>query len=85
MENLKLQAVAGDDLQYRDEFTAKFMNRVKQADFIEAYLKVKATGWFFIRLPDVFEQYFSQLFKYCVCPLRLGKAICGLILSGKLW
>eukprot|EP00957_Ditylum_brightwellii_P155596 11844291-Ditylum_brightwellii.AAC.1 len=64
---------------------AKFMKRVKQADFIGAYLQTKATGRIFIRLPDIYNQYFPIVSKYFGRPLRLNKAIYGLTLSGKFW
>eukprot|EP00957_Ditylum_brightwellii_P098317 7491363-Ditylum_brightwellii.AAC.1 len=65
--------------------TVKFLKRVKQADFIGAYLQAKAKGRFFIRLPDIYKQYFPTMSKYFGRPLMLRKAIYGLTLSGKLW
>eukprot|EP00957_Ditylum_brightwellii_P091075 6933843-Ditylum_brightwellii.AAC.1 len=65
--------------------TAKLDKRVKQADFIGAYLQAKATGRFFIRLPEIYKQYFPTISKYFGRPLRLRKTIYGLTLSGKLW
>eukprot|EP00957_Ditylum_brightwellii_P146918 11185278-Ditylum_brightwellii.AAC.1 len=59
------------------------MTRVKQADFIGAYLQAKATERFFIRLPDIYKQYFPTMSKYFERVLRLKKAIYGLTLSGK--
>eukprot|EP00957_Ditylum_brightwellii_P147452 11227961-Ditylum_brightwellii.AAC.1 len=64
---------------------AKLLKRVKQVDFIGAYLQAKATGRFFIRLPDIYKQYFPTMSKYFGRPLRLRKVIYGLTLSGKLW
>eukprot|EP00957_Ditylum_brightwellii_P034195 2591470-Ditylum_brightwellii.AAC.1 len=54
-------------------------------DFIGAYLQAKATGTLFIRLPEIFKQYFLTMSKYFGRPLRLNEAIYDLILSGKLW
>eukprot|EP00957_Ditylum_brightwellii_P129540 9880675-Ditylum_brightwellii.AAC.1 len=62
----------------------KFLKRLKQADFIGAYLQTKATGKFFIRLPENYMLYFSTMSKFVGRPLRLKKAIYGLTLSGKL-
>eukprot|EP00957_Ditylum_brightwellii_P032850 2490529-Ditylum_brightwellii.AAC.1 len=64
---------------------AKLLKRVKQADFIGAYMQAKATGRFFIRLPDIYKQYFPTMSKYFIKPLRLRKVIYGLTLSEKLW
>eukprot|EP00957_Ditylum_brightwellii_P140097 10674777-Ditylum_brightwellii.AAC.1 len=61
--------------------TAKFFKSVKQSDFIGAYLQAKATGRFFIRLPELFKLYFPTTSKSFGRPLRLNKAIYGLILS----
>eukprot|EP00957_Ditylum_brightwellii_P007595 575052-Ditylum_brightwellii.AAC.1 len=54
---------------------AKLEQRVKQADFISAYLQGKITGRFFIRLPEIYKQYFPILSKHLGKPLRLRKAI----------
>eukprot|EP00957_Ditylum_brightwellii_P209650 15362653-Ditylum_brightwellii.AAC.1 len=64
---------------------AKLKKRFKQADFIGVYLQDKATGRFFVRLPEIYKQYFTTMSKYFGRPLRLRKAIYGLTLSGKLW
>eukprot|EP00957_Ditylum_brightwellii_P007004 530310-Ditylum_brightwellii.AAC.1 len=37
------------------DMIAKLLNRVKQADFIGAYLQAKVTGRFFIRLPEIYK------------------------------
>eukprot|EP00957_Ditylum_brightwellii_P210695 15365274-Ditylum_brightwellii.AAC.1 len=42
----------------------------------------KATGRFFIRLPEVYKQYFPTMSKYFGKPLKLRKSIYGLTLSG---
>eukprot|EP00957_Ditylum_brightwellii_P187556 14282749-Ditylum_brightwellii.AAC.1 len=63
----------------------KLPKRVKQADFIGAYLQAKATGRFFIRLHEIFKQNFPAMHKYFGRPLRLNKANYGLTLSSKLW
>eukprot|EP00957_Ditylum_brightwellii_P146144 11126916-Ditylum_brightwellii.AAC.1 len=65
--------------------TVKLLKRVKQAGFIGAYLQAEVTGRFFIRLLDIYNQYFPTMSKYFGRPLRLRKAIYGLSLSGKLW
>eukprot|EP00957_Ditylum_brightwellii_P113118 8627277-Ditylum_brightwellii.AAC.1 len=64
---------------------AKLAKRVKQTDFIGAYIQAKAKGRFFIKLPEIYKQYFPTLSTYFGRPLRLRKAIYGLTLSGKLW
>eukprot|EP00957_Ditylum_brightwellii_P081866 6227320-Ditylum_brightwellii.AAC.1 len=64
--------------------TAKLLKRVKQADFIGAYLQAKTTGRLFMKLPDIYKQYFPAMSKYFGVPLRLWRAIYGLALSGKL-
>eukprot|EP00957_Ditylum_brightwellii_P137401 10475795-Ditylum_brightwellii.AAC.1 len=64
---------------------AKFMKRVKQADFTSTYLQAKVTGRFFIRLPGLYKQYFPTMSKYFGRTLRLKKAIYDLTLSGKCW
>eukprot|EP00957_Ditylum_brightwellii_P066314 5033745-Ditylum_brightwellii.AAC.1 len=63
----------------------KLLKRVNQADFIGAYLQAKATGIFFVRLPDIYKQHFPTMPKYFGKSLRLRKTIYDLTLSGKLW
>eukprot|EP00957_Ditylum_brightwellii_P196511 14972869-Ditylum_brightwellii.AAC.1 len=64
---------------------AKLLKRVKQADFIGVYLHAKATGRFFVKLSEIYKQYFPTISKYFRRSLRFRKDIYGLTLSGKLW
>eukprot|EP00957_Ditylum_brightwellii_P152342 11597600-Ditylum_brightwellii.AAC.2 len=63
---------------------ATFLKKVKQTDFIGTYLQAKATDRFFMRLSDIYKQYFTTVSKYFGRPLRFNKAIYGLTQSGKL-
>eukprot|EP00957_Ditylum_brightwellii_P016913 1275624-Ditylum_brightwellii.AAC.1 len=63
--------------------TAKLLKRVKQADFIGAYIQAKDQGRFFIRSSEIYKQYFPTMSKYFGRPQRLRKAIYSLTLSGK--
>eukprot|EP00957_Ditylum_brightwellii_P210727 15365311-Ditylum_brightwellii.AAC.1 len=58
------------DLRVFLAMVTKLMKWVKQTDFIGAYLQAKATGSFFITLPDIFKQFPPYLSKYFGHPLQ---------------
>jgi len=64
---------------------ASLKRRVKQGDFVGAYLQAKVRGRVFIRLDPRMKDLFPDLAKYFGPPLRLNKGIYGLTFSGKFW
>ena len=64
---------------------AKHKVRVRQLDFIGAYLQAKTRHRIFIRLPTVYGDLWPEFKKYSGVPLRLVKSMYGMTLSGKYW
>jgi hypothetical protein len=59
--------------------------RVKQLDFIGAFLQANTRSRIFVTIPAVFGVLFPEYSKYCGIPLRLAMSIYGMTLSGKYW
>jgi hypothetical protein len=64
---------------------AKLKRRVKQGDFVGAYLQAKVRGRYFIKLDPRYKQLFPDLAEWFGRPLRLKKGIYGQKFSGKFW
>jgi hypothetical protein len=65
--------------------SAKHKVRVRQLDFVGAYLQAKTRHRVFIRLPTVYGDLWPEYKKYSGVPLRLIKSMYGMTLSGKYW
>lgn len=63
----------------------KMKRRVKQADFIGAFLQAKVRGRYFVKLDERFKHYFPDLASWFGRPLRLKRGIYGQKMSGKFW
>jgi hypothetical protein len=59
--------------------------RVRQLDFIGAYLQAKVRGRIFIKMPGIYGNLFPEFQAYCGVPVRLIKSMYGMTLSGKFW
>jgi len=59
--------------------------RVKQGDFVGAYLQAKARNRIFVKLDPRYKEYFPDLAKWFGVPLRLKKCMYGVTFSGKFW
>jgi hypothetical protein len=59
--------------------------RVRQLDFIGAYLQARCKSRIFIKFPASLSQAFPEFNKYFGRPLRLLKSMYGMTLSGKYW
>lgn len=59
--------------------------RVKQLDFIGAFLQANVRARIFVTIPKIFGILFPEYSEYCGVPLRLGKSMYGMTLSGKYW
>jgi hypothetical protein len=59
--------------------------RVKQLDFIGAFLQANTRSRIFVTIPAVFGVLFPEYSKYCGIPLRLAMSMYGMTLSGKYW
>jgi hypothetical protein len=59
--------------------------RVKQLDFIGAFLQANIRARIFVTIPKIFGILFPEYSEYCGIPLRLGKSMYGMTLSGKYW
>jgi hypothetical protein len=64
---------------------ARLKVRVRQLDFIGAYLQAKVRSRIFIKMPAVYGEFFPEFKTYCGVPLRLLKSMYGMMLSGKYW
>ena len=64
---------------------ARLKKRVKQGDFIGAYLQAKVRGRYFVKLDPRYKQLFPDLAEWFGRPLRLKKGIYGQRFSGKFW
>jgi len=64
---------------------ARHKVRVRQLDFIGAYLQAKTRHRIFIRLPTVYGDLWPEYKNYSGVPLRLVKSMYGMTLSGKYW
>jgi transposase InsO family protein len=64
---------------------ARLKVRVRQMDFIGAFLQAKVRSRVFIKMPAVYGELFPDLKAYCGVPVRLIKSMYGMSLSGKYW
>ena len=59
--------------------------RVKQLDFIGAFLQANTRSRIFVTIPAVIGIFFPEFKPYCGKPVRLAKSMYGMTLSGKYW
>ena len=59
--------------------------RVRQLDFIGAFLQAKVRSRVFIRMPASYGEIWPEFKPYCGIPVRLAKSMYGMTLSGKNW
>jgi Reverse transcriptase (RNA-dependent DNA polymerase). len=64
---------------------ARLRVRVRQLDFIGAFLQAKVRSRVFVKLPAVYGEIFPEFKEYCGRPLRLLKSMYGMTFSGKYW
>jgi len=64
---------------------ARLKVRVRQLDFIGAYLQSKARGRIFVRTPAVYGELWPEFRAYSGVPLRLLKSMYGMTQSDKNW
>jgi hypothetical protein len=64
---------------------ARLKVRVRQMDFIGAFLQAKVRSRVFIKLPAIYGELFPEFKEYCGVPIRLIKSMYGMSLSGKYW
>jgi hypothetical protein len=59
--------------------------RVKQLDFIGAFLQANTRSRIFVTVPAIIGNLFPEFKDYCGKPVRLAKSMYGMTLSGKYW
>jgi hypothetical protein len=59
--------------------------RVRQLDFVGAFLQAKVRSRIFVKIPTIYGSIFPEFQKYCGVPLHLLKSLYGMTLSGKYW
>jgi hypothetical protein len=59
--------------------------RIKQLDFIGAFLQAPMHSRMFVTIPKIFGILFPEYANYCGTPVRLQKPMYGTTLSGKYW
>jgi len=64
---------------------ARLKVRVRQLDFVGAFLQAKVRRRIFVTIPAIYGSIFPEFKQYCGTPLRLLKAMYGMTLSGKFW
>jgi hypothetical protein len=64
---------------------ARLKARVKQLDFVGAFLQANTRCRIFVTIPAVFGNLFPEFKEYCRKPIKLAKSMCGMTLSGKYW
>jgi hypothetical protein len=64
---------------------ARLKVRVKQLDFVGAFLQAKTRSRIFVTIPQIFGILFPEYAEYCGRPMRLAMSMYGTILSGKYW
>jgi hypothetical protein len=62
---------------------AKLRVRVKQLDFVGAFLQAKPRSRIFFTIPRIFGILFQKYSDYCGKPVRLAMSMYGATLSGK--
>jgi hypothetical protein len=64
---------------------ARLKVRVRQLDFVGAFLQAKVRSRIFVKIPAIYGSIFPEFQQYCGVPLRLLKSLYGMTLSGKYW
>ncbi len=64
---------------------ARLKVRVKQLDFVGAFLQAKEQSRVFVKMPAIHGEVFPDIKQYCGKPLRLLKSMYGMTLSRKYW
>jgi len=64
---------------------ARLRVRVRQLDFIRAFLQAKVCSRIFVKLPAIYGSLYPEFKHFCGVPLRLLKSMYGMTLSGKYW
>jgi hypothetical protein len=59
--------------------------RVKQLDFVGAFLQAKTRSRVFVIIPPIYGILFPEYKELCGTPVRLAKSMYGMTLSGKYW
>jgi hypothetical protein len=59
--------------------------RVKQLDFVGAFLQAKMRSRMFVTIPKIYGILFPQYAEYCGIPVRLAMSMYGTTLCGKYW
>ncbi len=59
--------------------------RVKQLDFVGAFLEAKTRSRVFVIIPPIYGVLFPEYKDFCGKPVRLAKSMYGMTLSGKYW
>jgi len=59
--------------------------RVKQLDFVGAFLQAKKRSRVFVSIPQIYGILFPEYKEFCGRPVRPAKSMCGMTLSGKYW
>ncbi len=59
--------------------------RVKQLNFVGAFLQAKTRSRMFVTIPKIFGILFPEYENYCGRPILLAKSMYGTTLSGKYW
>jgi hypothetical protein len=64
---------------------SRIKSRVRQLDFVGAFLQSKTRSRVFVSIPAIYGVLFPEYKEYCDCPVRLAKSMYGMTLSGKYW
>ncbi|MGH3053652.1 MAG: reverse transcriptase domain-containing protein, partial [Gaiellaceae bacterium] len=64
---------------------AKKKCKVKQLDFIGAFLQANVRERIFVKLPALYGELFPEFAKYSGRPLQLNKSMYGMTYSGRFW
>jgi hypothetical protein len=64
---------------------ARTKARVKQLDFVGAFLQAKMRTRMFVTIPKIYGILFPEYCQYCGVPVRLGMSMYGTTLCGKYW
>jgi len=64
---------------------SRIKTRVKQLDFVGAFLQAKTRNRVFVIIPPIYGILFPEYKEFCGTPDRLAKSMYGMTLSGKYW
>jgi len=59
--------------------------RIKQLDFVGAFLQAKTRCRVFVSIPSIYGVLFPEYKEFCGRPVQLAKSMYGMTLSGKYW